>query len=309
MSRVAVVIVHHANPADTFACVESLLMGTRVPDKLIVVDNGNDAIDFTGTFEIVSNENGLVGLRHITTGHQIDWLKADNRGYAAALNDGIRSLQKHNVDYFWLLNNDLAAEPDALQRLIEFADVNKNKRLGLIGCKVKFYDRRDTLNAVGGRFFIWKAGGYNIGANQKDNGQFDNNNVHIDYPYGAAMLTSAAFINDIGLLDESYFLYFEELDWTVRGKRKGYQVGYCSACVVYHKQGASTGKQIKQAHTNAGTVNYQYGNLTTFYRKHYPLLLPIAYARLLALAAKRFSQNRSDEAKQILRIIRRGGSA
>lgn len=305
MSTVTAVIVHHANLHDTFACVASLVTGDRVPENIIVVDNSEadfDISEFNIPFQRVGEKEFELSFAYNACAppYSVKWLQTKNNGYAAALNVGIK---KANADFYWLLNNDVTVAKDALKNLVNYAVQNTSKRLGVAGCKVMFHDRPNVINAVGGKFNRWKGGGYNIGANQVDERQFDKNDVDIDYAYGAAMFVSKRFVEEVGLLDESYFLYFEELDWTTRGNKKGFATGFCSSCVVYHKQGATTGKKIKQAHQTSDTAHWHYRNLIRFYRKHYPALLFVPYARLGGLVVKRLLQGRNAEAKLILKTM------
>ena len=305
MPSVTAIVVHHANIQDTFECVASLVSAERVPDEVIVVDNSEaefDAKEFNIPFK--RSDSGRLELSFspnaCAPAYRVNWLQTKNNGYAAALNTGIKNSQS---DFYWLLNNDLVVESNALKNLLEYAARNASKRLGVIGCKVMFSEQRNVINAVGGKFNKWTGGGYNVGSRQTDEKQFDTGDVDIDYAYGAAMFVSSEYVRVVGSLDESYFLYFEELDWTVRGKEKGFTTGYCPSCVVFHKQGASTGKKIKQAHRTDDTARWHYTNLVRFYRKHHPTLLFVPYLRLSVLAFKRLLQGRTGEAKLILKTM------
>ena len=101
----------------------------------------------------------------------------------------------------------------------------------------------------------------------------------MDYVVGAAMLVSRRFIEEVGPMDASYFLYSEEHDWAHRGRQRGFALGWAPRSIVFHKHGATIG-------TSPGggsnlSLFYLFRNKALFTARHYPALLPLASPFLL----------------------------
>jgi len=165
-----------------------------------------------------------------------------NLGFAGGNNIGIKyALVKDDFEYIWLLNNDTVIDMGALAYLVEEAESYKkfSKKVGMIGSKLLYFDNPSIIQGVGGKYNKWFAKSKHIGAYEKDRGQWDKQYINFDYVIGASMLISKDFIRDIGLMCEDYFLYFEDVDLAIRGRQKGWILGYCCKSKVYHKEGTS----------------------------------------------------------------------
>lgn len=229
-----------------------------------------------------------------------------NRGFAAGCNTGIKyTLEKGDMDYVWLLNNDTVTDENVLTALVSKMEQSEkqNQKLGLVGSKVLFYEKSGVLQAVGGMYNLKTTLFYHLGTGETDHGQFDREDAAIDYPMGCSMLCSKSFIEDVGLLEEKYFMYYEELDWSVRARKKGWNITYASQSRVFHKQGATTGEKMLVKHLPLPVACFQYRNMLIFYRKFYPLLLPVAYLRLVFKVIKNFFTGNRKESLLITGII------
>ncbi len=301
MNSVAVIIVHFGDYALTRACIESVLLSSE-DVHIVVCDNSmnisNDTLrkDFEHIAISDINKSDAVG------NNKLLWHKMlFNSGYAAAANAGIRLAQKYfSSDYFLILNNDCTIEQACIEKLMRCYQSIID--CGLLGAKVLFRDNDIFINSVGGYFNAWTGWQKNIGAREKDSGQYIGL-LQPDYVYGACMFFSKAFINQVGLMDEHFLLYHEEHDWCVRAVKKGFNNYTCCDAVVYHQQGASSGKKIKHLDAPEFILILQYSNLIRFYLKHYPLLLPIAYFRLLLIMLKRMLQGKFKHSLLLLSVI------
>lgn len=145
----------------------------------------------------------------------------------------------------WLLNNDTEVQPDSLTRLVERAQ--EDDSIGIVGSTLLYHHNRRRVQALGGaRYNRWLGVAKHIGEGQnwdkiKDNIRRDEIERQMDYVVGASMLVSRRFIEAVGLMSEDYSLYFEELDWAIRGKKKGFRLAWAPDSIVYHKEGATTG--------------------------------------------------------------------
>jgi len=194
-----------------------------------------------------------------------------NLGFAGGNNVGIRYALAHSdCDYIWLLNNDTVVEPDALSVMVRAAKADP--KLGICGSLLRNYLPPHEIQTAGGRRYSrWTARSRPI--LEFDTPQISTRAGAPDYVEGASMLVSRKFLEEVGLLEESYFLYFEELDWAARG-HTAFRVGYSPESVVYHKEGASIGSAFARAKRSALSDFYQARNRIVFTRRHCPWFLP-----------------------------------
>ncbi len=191
-----------------------------------------------------------------------------NLGYAGGNNIAIRYvLKKGDGAYLWILNNDAVVNKDALSAMVE--TIEKNAGVGMAGSKLLYYDRPHILQAAGGCKLSPLMGNTELIANnQEDSGRW-NEPLEPDYICGASVLVKKEVIETIGLMDESYFLYWEDADWGVRARRKNFKLLYCPKSSVWHKEGGTSGS------VNPLTDYYWSRNGLFFMKKFYPALLSI----------------------------------
>jgi GT2 family glycosyltransferase len=199
-----------------------------------------------------------------------------NLGFAGGNNVGLRyALARNDFDYVWLLNNDTVVKPDALTHLVHQSQ--SDARIGMCGSTLLYYHHPDTVQTMGGGSYNkWFGLSSNSSAYQSVHATRQTSQK-IDYVMGASMLVSRQFLQEIGVLSEDYFLYFEELDWATRAAGK-FTAGYAPKSIVYHKDGQSVGNAFKAL--SPTSVFYSVKSRVKFTRKFYPAFLPMVYARL-----------------------------
>jgi GT2 family glycosyltransferase len=157
-------------------------------------------------------------------------------------------------------------DQDALRALTRRAQ--DNARIGMIGSTLRYYDRPDVIQALGGSLMEPATlTTRHIGAGLRvDSPQIDPAEVErqMFYVVGASMLVSRQFIQEIGLMQEDYFLYYEEIDWAMRG-RDSFKLGYAADSYVFHKSGASSSKVLP-----AFSSNLYYRNRIRFVTRFFP---------------------------------------
>ena len=310
-AHVSIVLVNFNGHFDTIECIESLLKSSFKNFNVFVVDNSEDeeSIRFLevwangGIIEIPTSFPALVypkshkpldykivyeeGIeQHANTDEQILFIKVlKNEGFAAANNIALKYiLGRNKSDFVWLLNNDTVIENDSLSNLIDFYSLQKEK-VGIVGSKLlKYYDR-EFLQAVGGKYNKWFGIVSEIGANQKDEGQWDKKDVGFDYVIGASMFLRTTFLRDVGYMEEDLFLYYEEVDWAIRGKNKGWAQSFCPNSKVYHKMGSSI-KGVKAENTVIADF-YSARNRIQIARKHFPITLVTLYPSFMVYVINR----------------------
>jgi GT2 family glycosyltransferase len=253
--RVSIIILNWNGLEDTVECLESLKKITYPNYEIIVVDNGSKGND-----SVVLKER---------FGDYIHLIKnAKNYGYAGGVNIGINyALLNSESSYFLLLNNDTVVAPDFLTQMVMVAETDT--AIGITCPLVYYYDFPKHIQMVGAKVNMWTGRTAVIGFNQLDKGQYTKQR-EIDYS-GPCWLIRKAVVQEVGLFDESFFCYWEDVDYSVRAKEVGYKVVYAPEAKMWHKN-PMIGKVWRKALLTRKTshLNYYYGvrNNFKFMRKH-----------------------------------------
>lgn len=234
----------------------------------------------------------------------------ENLGFAGGNNVGIRyALAKDDVGYVWLLNNDTVIEKNSLSKLVEKTEFYKKQtnRVGIVGSKLLYYDNPSIIQGIGGIYNKWFGTAKHLGIFEKDKGQYDNEDVlkRINYAVGASMLVNKKFIKDIGLICEDYFLYYEEMDWAERGRRKGWILGYCWQSNVYHKEGSSIGSSSRGEEKSELADFYGLRNRIVFTKKFFPHCLWSVYLGFTVVFFNRIKRRQWKRLNLILSILKK----
>lgn len=235
------------NAADvTCELLDSLQKITYPNFEVIIVDNA-------------SKENPDVIL------HKHPWatlIKSDvNTGFAGGNNIGFK---RAKGSYFLMLNNDTEVEKGFLEPLV--AMMERNTSIGAVSPKIEFHHSPGTLQFAGfNPINPYTGRGTAIGSMQKDDGRFDLS-METSRGHGAAMLIRKSVIEEIGLMADLYFLYYEEMDYSMRIKKAGYSIWYCAQSKIYHKESISTGKEspMKMYYLTRNRILFQRRNVAGF---------------------------------------------
>jgi GT2 family glycosyltransferase len=221
-----------------------------------------------------------------------------NLGFAGGNNVGIRyALARGDCDYVWLLNNDTVVEPDSLSAMMRMAE--SHPKLGICGSQLRSYTYPHEIQTMGGRRYSrWS--GRTRPLQELTTPQVSTTPDAPDYIEGASMLISRRCLEAAGLLEESYFLYYEELDLAARAC-PAFLLGYSSESIVYHKEGASIGSAHVRADRSALSDFYQARNRIVFCRRYHPWFLPSVLAATGLGALQRLMIGRPQNAGAVLR--------
>lgn len=199
-----------------------------------------------------------------------------------------------------MLNPDTVVRPDALRRLCEV--LAKDNRAGICGSTLLYYDSPQKVQVLGGaEYNKWLALPRHIGAGQDITSPIDVESVmrRMAYVYGASMLVSRGFIEEIGLLNEDRFLYFDELDWAMRSRGK-FSLAYAPGSVVYHREGGNLGA----GRAKSWTSDYYFlRNRIRVTRDFMPYALPTVYLAILVSAARRAYRRQWDRALMAAKLL------
>ena len=222
--NVFVVIPNWNLKEDTMSCVESVLAGNYPVQRIVVVDNGS--------------RDGSPGALSDRFGNEIDQIvHSDNLGFAKGTNAGIRHALAQGADHVLLLNNDTVVDTELVERLVEVLD--QDTTTAVLGPAIYYYDDPKRFWRLGAVRQRWVPVPREIGRDSLDTGQFPAP-FDVDYVTGCAMLVPAGIFETVGLLDESFFMYYEDADFCQRVRDAGHRITVVPQARVWHKVSAST---------------------------------------------------------------------
>jgi GT2 family glycosyltransferase len=222
---VYIIVLNWNGLHNTMECLESLTKLDYPNYKVLVVDNGST----DGSQEIILRRHSEIILIE----------NKENLGYAKGNNTGIKFALKNNADYVWLLNNDTVVDPHALVSMIIVAE--KDPKIGIIGSKIYYFGESKKIWFAGAQIDWWKGISKHIGMNEIDVGKY-NYVKEVDRVIGCSMLVKKEVCKQVGLFDENYFIYVEEVDLCVRARKYGFKCLIVPSSIVYHKGGVSVSK-------------------------------------------------------------------
>ena len=214
---VTCVVLNWNNWKDTNACLSALSRVDYDNLSVVVVDNG-------------STDGSVANIRDFYPEVPLIETKK-NLGFAAGNNAGIRYALHEQADYIWLLNNDAEPSEKALAKLVEKAQ--SDPKLGAVGSVLIYAHDQEVIQAWGGgRINRWLGRTSHAICPQMD--------AWFDYISAASILISRKALEDVGSLDEGFFLYWEDTDFSFRLRKRGWKLGVAAGSIVAHKEGAST---------------------------------------------------------------------
>jgi GT2 family glycosyltransferase len=217
---VHVVVLNHNGLAFNEPCLRSLASSAYPALRILLVDNGSD----DGSVEWVERNRPDVAV--LRTGI--------NGGWASGNNAGIRRVLGEGAAYVWLLNNDTELEPDCLPLLVDAAA--RDPVVGLVSPRIRhFADRKD----------VWFEGGEisreALMVRHCDLPRFRGLTGPQRYVSGCAMLVRREVFERIGLIDDRFFMYYEDADFCLRAAAAGFRAEVVPDAILYHKVAASSG--------------------------------------------------------------------
>ena len=323
--KVYIILVNYNGYLNTIECLESVLKLNYDGFSVIVVDNSTDdsfKMFYNWTRELVDIQTGFSDLVLPYVNRPVDcvfthegefvnfseskcslfFVKAKaNNGFAAGNNLALQLIKDSKYDYVWLLNNDTVVERDSLSELVRTATSSPDKT-GMWGSKLLLYYEPDLLQGVGGYYNKWVGRVKEIGYREVDKGQWDHASFDFDYVIGASMFVRREYIEDVGAMEEDYFLYYEELDWAIRGKQKGWSQAFSPKCRVYHKMGASIRKEIAARNSKLSDF-YSARNRIVLTKKYFPFALLTLYPAFLKFVLNRMRTRQFSRILMLLSIL------
>ena len=298
--RIPIVIVGYRNPNDFTRCLSALSGAAPEPafDVFVCENGGKAAFDELArvlvsgdgpceedssahSFPSIDSSDSFVEVRRLKLRRRDSgvWLvcAACNLGYAGAINAIIAQVrQRSDWRGLWILNPDTIPDSLALAKLVERAVVGDK---GLVGSTIVARDKPELVAVrAGHRWLPLTCRAITIGLWERSDAPVDVAAIEsrLDGISGASMFIIRDCLEGIGLMDERFFLYYEDLDWGMRAKRFG--LGYAAASIVRHKGGTTLGSaSIHRANKSWLAIYLEHRNRIHFTRKHFPLLIVAAH--------------------------------
>jgi GT2 family glycosyltransferase len=215
--HVVTVILNTNRRADTLACLASLQLSTYPCHTIIVLDNASS----DGSTEAIRSSFPAVQVVPLT----------ENRGYAGNNNVGIGAALAQGADWVFVLNEDTILEADGLNQLVKAG--TSDSGVGIVGPMVYHHDEPTVIQSAGGELSRWWEARH-IGQNEEDRGQFARPR-EVDWISGCAILVRRAVVEQVGMLDERFFYYWEETEWCLRARKAGWRVLHVPGVRLWHK--------------------------------------------------------------------------
>ena len=284
--HVAVVIVNYKGKADTLACLQSLA-GLTYPDFSVYVVDQNSGDGFVEAGRKMT-EKPLWKNRLFLIANE------ENTGFADGCNKGTRTALAAGAGYVLLLNNDTTVPPGFLEPLV--AHAQSHPKVGIVGPTMRCFDAPDTIWASGGTM------GKRAQSGLRRNGQPAENEpiepVPVDFIVGAGLMAKRAVWESVGLLDPTFFLYYEEADFCARANDLGWGIVHVPQSHLWHKVSQSSGTDSPL------TQYYMRRNALLYLRKHGTLAARCALiAEFLHLALVWTVQNKPGRRRILLRAV------
>lgn len=287
-TKIGIVVLNYNNFSDTQETVLSLLKCKDAFNHvLIVVDNAstdNSWNDLKSANNITTKELTVENSKEqlfdcIPVVHLLQ--SNQNNGYAFGNNCGIKQcLLDHSITHVWVLNNDVELEENCLLN-IEKKLTKAFSNVGLWGTLLAYYNNPTRLQCVAANYYPFIAKTSlrlsNFPLQQITAPLIEKQCKKADFFIGASLIFSKKILKEVGLLNEQFFLYAEELDYFLRAKKKGFEKQIIHEAIVYHKEGGTTKLNGDKKKTANSFIEFHNGRskliFTKLYYKYYYYLV------------------------------------
>lgn len=259
--QVCIIILTHNNVLDTIECLDSINCLDGGPYSVLVVDNAST----DDTVNIIKERFPIVDLLPLSK----------NIGFSAGVNEGISWGWKRNFDYFVVLNNDTIVDTGMIQALLDVAYETNDS--AMIMPKVYYY----SPNNGEGRSSIWSDGGYLRKFPPSIKLKDDRRSINFDIPRKiefapfCGIMIPKKVVESVGLLDTSFFFFYEDWDYCKRVYAKGLSIWCAPKAVMWHK----VSRTIKNSNNKYWL--FMGDSAIKFYKRHFSIIITIAHISFL----------------------------
>ncbi len=261
---VYVILLNWHGWRDTIACLDSLASLDYTNNHVLVVDNGST--------------NDSVTRIHAAHPDVVIIETGQNLGFSGGCNVGIRRALEEGADYIWLLNNDTTVDPQALSAMVAVAEADSG--VGAVGSVLYYLDSPKDIQAWGGgRVCFWSGRTHHHLAPVSS--------ARLHYLTATSVLLRRRALEEVGLLDENtFFMYWEDTDFSFRLRKAGWHLAVADQSIVLHREHAATGK-------GSPLLDYYFNeSAARFFRRYAPIAAwPISIGTLGRLGKRVFRGN------------------
>ena len=237
MKSVWIILVNYKNADLTIECVHSLRKAKCDDLHIIVVDNNSPDNSYECLIEKLPNE--------------IIIKSKENNGFSAGNNIGIKYALEHNADYVMLLNNDTIIDEFMIEHLLKNTD-----DFMVTVPKMYYYSQPEIIWYAGGNINKTLGKTVHVGENKLDDGSYEERK-YVNFATGCCIMMPKVVVEKVGLWDESYFMYWEDVDYSLRLATAGIKILYVPKAKLWHKVSASSGVK--------SPLSIYYGNRNRMY--------------------------------------------
>jgi GT2 family glycosyltransferase len=248
MNRLVIIILNWNGAHDTIHCVESLLNNDHSA-KILVVDNGSNKKDLRTLEAFLDKQKNTVFIKN-----------KQNLGFAGGVNTGLRYAINNNYTYVALINNDAMVDTNWVNQLMKSAEQKKVA----ITTGLLLNTDGSRIDSTSEQYSLW---GMPFARGRGKKAEKAPKSGYVFGATGGATLYKTSLFEEIGLFDESFFAYYEDVDISFRAQLAGHKVYYNNKAIAYHQQGASS-KKIP-----GFTVYQTFKNVPLLYIKNVPMKL------------------------------------
>lgn len=218
MSRYFIILINYNNYPDTIECIQSLKDSGVNPGDIIVVENGSENCSLEKLKDIQD-------IKLLDAGKNLGFSGGNNFGIDYALNSG--------CDYIILLNNDTLVSGSAISNLIYEMDRHPEASAGT--GQIRCYPSRDEIWYAGGRLIPWRGLAVHRGMGEKHSWYSEDKTGYTEFISGCYLCLRTSDIGRLGKLNEQYFIYLEDIEYSAKAHKKGLKFLYIPQSVIYHK--------------------------------------------------------------------------
>lgn len=279
---VYVILVNYNNTNDSIECLASLMTIKNAEMNIIVVDNHSLLEQRRLLKSYIQKFSNIILIEN-----------NKNRGFSGGCNTALKELmQRGNYDYIWLLNNDTIVTPETLAPMIDI--IQNNPLIGICGSQILDYADKNQVQSLGGTINHFFSTTKHITSAAKLS--------NLDYIIGASMLISKKCIESVGLLSEEYFLYYEDVDYSLRVKGERFSLAVSLDSIVYHKEGSASNSRQNHYAQKQFIDLLQIQNRKVFARKFGFNLLGL-YLGIILAALNRVRRGKYKRSLRVLALI------
>lgn len=307
--KVYVVLINYNGWEDTIECLQSLINVNYKPMNIIVIDNASkdDSIRnivqwAEGNRQAKTENNDLLGniiidkkppiLFSLLNANELNddcnvnnKIRKDdqlfiirsksNRGFSGGNNLGLTfALQKRDCKYLWILNNDTVVDKNSVPSKIKYLE-NQGDSI-LLGTRILNYYEPKNIQSYGGLINKYFSTTKHFGENMDWETQFSLD-FSPDYIPGTSIFFEKKVLNKIGFMPEGYFMYYEDVDWSLRAANLNVQLKICPDSIIWHKEGSSQKHESKKGQKPEKTDILSVVNRLKVAKKYFPSTIVIAY--------------------------------